>query len=136
MKADAHIPAPRLPYRHLGPEVVTVLSEDDDPGATARYGATVAAARELPLDLVLLSSRREDTAGCMAIMDRALAAARAAFPGLEVRVHLDVEDLEEWLERREAVADVQVLVAGPAAAMRVGGTPGRSRRRRRPVVVV
>lgn len=140
MKAEphgtAHAGPPGLPHQHHGPEVVAVLSMQDEPVATAVAGARVAAQRALPLDLVMLADPEHDTAHQMAAVDQALVAARTAFAHLEIRVHLGVADLDAWLVERQSTAAVEALVAGPHAAAELSDRPGPARPGRRPVVVV
>ena len=66
--------------------VVAVVRPDEHWGGVVRLAAQAAHEQDVPLDIVLVDGSGASTAHNMAVMDEAIATAREAGPGVEIRV--------------------------------------------------
>lgn len=66
--------------------VVAVVRPDEHWGGVVRLAARAAHEQDVPLDIVLVDGSAASTAHHMAVMDEAIATAREASPGVEIRV--------------------------------------------------
>jgi hypothetical protein len=66
--------------------VVAVVRPDEHWGGVVRLAARAAHEQDVPLDIALVDAVGASTAHNMAVMDEAIATARAASPGAEIRV--------------------------------------------------
>ena len=126
--------AARESLPHDLPEVVAVLDIAEPAAVVVRSAGRRAAQLRLPLDLVLLdgagsASRR------LAAMDNTLQIARAAYPGLEVRVHERVPDVAAWLRSHDDSIEA-LTVSGETAAVLLARLHGTGALPGRDVVVV
>jgi hypothetical protein len=77
----------RLPHQRTADQVVVaVVRPDEHWEGVVRLAAQAAHDQDVPLDIVLVGTTDASTAHNMAVMDEAVATAREASPGVEVRV--------------------------------------------------
>ena len=128
MTENAHVPpvedrtqqtatGARIPLQTRRGAVLVAVGLGEQSVDTVLCGARAAAARQAPLELVILGAHEGNRAECLAHMDEALLVARAVSPHLQVRVHLDPNEFVDWIDRLHGEVALVVIASTDNASL-------------------